>query len=65
MLPTELTGGLKKGLATIRGQIEAIVKMLDEENDLEKILIQFKAADQGLQKHIIYYWMKYSGRALL
>lgn len=26
------------------------MKMLDEETDLDKILIQFKAADQGLQK---------------
>lgn len=50
MLVTELTGDLKKRLATIRGQIEAIVRMLDEETDPEKILIQFKAADQGLQK---------------
>lgn len=50
MLPGELTGDLKKRLATIRGQIEAIVRMLDEETDPEKILIQFKAADQGLQK---------------
>lgn len=50
MLPGELTGDLKKRLATIRGQIEAIVRMLDKETDPEKILIQFKAADQGLQK---------------
>ncbi len=50
MLPAELTDDIKKRLATIRGQIEAIVKMLDEETDPDKILIQFKAADQGLQK---------------
>ncbi len=51
MLPSELTGDLKKRLSTVRGQIEAIVKMLDdEETDPEKVLIQFKAADQGLQK---------------
>ena len=50
MLPGELTGDLKKRLSTIRGQIEAIVKMLDDETDPDKILIQVKAADQGLQK---------------
>lgn len=50
MLPSELTGDLKKRLSTVKGQIEAITKMLDEETDPDKILIQFKAADQGLQK---------------
>jgi DNA-binding FrmR family transcriptional regulator len=50
MLPSELTGDLKKRLLTIKGQIEAIVKMLDEETDPDKILVQFKAADKGLQK---------------
>jgi len=50
MLPSELTNDLKKRLSTIKGQIEAIIKMLDEETDPDKILIQFKAADQGLQK---------------
>ncbi len=50
MLPGDLTGDLKKRLFTVKGQIEGIVKMLDEETDPDKILIQFKAADQGLQK---------------
>lgn len=50
MLPSELTGDLKKRLATVKGQIEGIIKMLDEETDPDKILVQFKAADQGLQK---------------
>ena len=50
MLQSELTGDLKKRLATIKGQIEGLIKMLDDETDLDKILIQFKAADQGLQK---------------
>jgi CsoR family transcriptional regulator, copper-sensing transcriptional repressor len=50
MLPSELTGDLKKRLSTIRGQIEGIIKMLDAETDPDKILVQFKAADQGLQK---------------
>lgn len=50
MLQTELTADLKKRLATVKGQIEGIIKMLDEETDLDKILVQFKAADKGLQK---------------
>ncbi len=50
MLPSELTSDLKKRLSTVKGQIQGIIKMLDEETDPDKILIQFKAADQGLQK---------------
>jgi len=50
MLNKELTGDLKTRLATVKGQIDAIIKMLDEETDPEKVLVQFKAADKGLQK---------------
>jgi len=50
MLQSELTGDLKKRLSTVKGQIEGIMKMLDAETDPDKILVQFKAADQGLQK---------------
>jgi DNA-binding FrmR family transcriptional regulator len=50
MLPSELTGDLKKRLSTVRGQIEGILKMMDNDTDPDKILVQFKAADQGLQK---------------
>ena len=50
MLPKELTGDLVKRLNTVKGQIEAIVRMLDEETDPDKMLVQFKAANQGLQK---------------
>ena len=50
MLPKELTGNLVKRLSTIKGQIEGIIKMIDEDKDPEQILNQFKAADQGLQK---------------
>ncbi len=42
MLPDELTGDLKKRLSTVKGQIEAIVKMLDEETDPGKILSRLK-----------------------
>lgn len=50
MLPKELTGDLVKRLNTVKGQIEGIVRMLDEDTDPDKMLVQFKAADQGLQK---------------
>ena len=50
MLPKELTGDLNKRLATIKGQIDGLIKMIDEDKDPDQILNQFKAADQGLQK---------------
>ncbi len=50
MLPKELTGDLVKRLSTIKGQIEGIIRMIDEDKEPEQILNQFKAADQGLQK---------------
>ncbi len=50
MLPKELTGDLVKRLSTIKGQIEGIIKLIDEDKDPEQILNQFKAADNGLQK---------------
>jgi DNA-binding FrmR family transcriptional regulator len=49
MLPKELTTDLKKRLSFIKGQIEGITKMLDEDKDPDQILIQFKAADKALQ----------------
>lgn len=50
MLPKELTGDLVKRLSTIKGQIEAIIKMMDDDKDPDQVLNQFKAADQGLQR---------------
>ncbi len=50
MLPKELTGDLVKRLNTVKGQIDGIVRMLDEETDPDEILVQVKAADRGLQK---------------
>jgi len=50
MLPKELTGDLVKRLSTIKGQIEGIIKMMDNDKDPDQILNQFKAADLGLQK---------------
>lgn len=49
MLPKELTGDLKKRLNFIKGQIEGITKMIDEDKEPDQILVQFKAADQALQ----------------
>ena len=37
MSPKELTGDLVKRLSTIKGQIEGIIKMLDDETDLDKM----------------------------
>jgi CsoR family transcriptional regulator, copper-sensing transcriptional repressor len=50
MLPNDLTTDIKTRLKTIKGQITAIIKMLDEQKNPEQILHQFKAADKGLQK---------------
>lgn len=50
MLLKELTGDLVKRLSTIKGQIEGIIKMINDDKEPDQILNQFKAADQGLQK---------------
>ncbi len=51
MLPSDLTGDIKTRLKTIKGQLEGIIHMLeDESKDPEQILIQFKSVDKGLQK---------------
>ena len=50
MLPKDLTKDIADRLASIKGQIEGIGKMLNEGKDSEQILIQFKAAQKGLDK---------------
>lgn len=50
MLPRDLTQDIKTRLSTIRGQVDGLVKMLDNEEDPEKIITQFKAVDSGLDK---------------
>lgn len=50
MLPNDLTKDLKTQLKGIRGQIEGVIKMLDESNDPAQILNQFKAASKGFEK---------------
>ena len=50
MIPKEITEDVVKRIATVRGQLEGIVKMINEDSDPDKIITQFKAATQGLQK---------------
>lgn len=51
MLPKDLTADIKNRLKSIEGQIGGIIKMLDDENrDPEELLVQFKAAQKGLDK---------------
>ncbi|MBI1342440.1 MAG: metal-sensing transcriptional repressor [Terrimonas sp.] len=50
MLPADLTKDIVNRLSNIKGQIEGIGKMLVEGADPEQILIQFKAAQKGLDK---------------
>ncbi|WP_457609576.1 metal-sensing transcriptional repressor [Lutibacter sp.] len=49
-LPTDLVSDIKTRLKTLSGQINGIIKMLDEGKDLEQINIQFKSIDKGIQK---------------
>lgn len=55
MLPKDLTKDLKDRLKSIKGQVEGIIKMLDESNDPEQILNQFKAVNNGFDnaKHLL------------
>ncbi|WP_017732265.1 metal-sensitive transcriptional regulator [Nafulsella turpanensis] len=50
MLPKDLTRDLKTRLKSISGQIEGIVKMLDEERSPKDILLQFRSVKSGLNK---------------
>ncbi len=47
MLPKDLTQDIRTRLATIRGQIEGIIKMLETE-DPDKIVTQVKAVRGGI-----------------
>jgi len=49
-LPSDLITDIKTRLKTLSGQLNGIVKMLDEGKDPEQINIQFKSIDKGLQK---------------
>lgn len=48
MLQKDLTRDIKNRLNTIKGQLDGIIKMLDNDRDLEEVLVQFKAAGKAL-----------------
>jgi len=50
MIPRDLSKDIKTRLQSINGQIGGLIKMLEEDTDPEKILMQFKAAQKGLDK---------------
>ena len=50
MLPKDLTKDIKTRLLSIKGQMDGLIKMLDDGKDPEKILLQSKAAKSGLDK---------------
>lgn len=50
MIPKDLTKDIKTRLQSIKGQVDGLIKMLDEGKDPEKILLQFKAVQKGLDK---------------
>lgn len=50
MLSSEFTGDLNKRLKFIKGQIDGIIRMVEEGKYPDQIWNQFKAADQALQK---------------
>lgn len=50
MLPKDLTKDIKDRLSSIKGQVEGIIKMLDESDDPSQILNQFKAVNKGFEK---------------
>lgn len=50
MLPKDLTRDIKTRLKSISGQVNGIIRMLDEDKSPKDILLQFKAVDSALQK---------------
>lgn len=50
MLPHDLTKDITTRLKSINGQIEGLIRMLENDEDPENILTQFKAAEKGLDK---------------
>jgi CsoR family transcriptional regulator, copper-sensing transcriptional repressor len=49
-LPSDLVLDITTRLRTLSGQINGIVKMLEDGKDPEQINIQFKSIDKGIQK---------------
>lgn len=50
MIPKEITENVVKRIATVKGQLDGIIKMINDDNDPDKIIMQFEAATKGLQK---------------
>ncbi|WP_227009082.1 metal-sensitive transcriptional regulator [Christiangramia fulva] len=50
MIPRDLSKDIKTRLQSINGQISGLIKMLEKDTDPDKLLIQFKAAQKGLDK---------------
>jgi len=50
MIPKVITEDVVTRIATVKGQLEGIIKMINGDSDPDKILIQFEAATQGLRK---------------
>jgi DNA-binding FrmR family transcriptional regulator len=50
MLPKDLTRDIKARLKSISGQIDGIIKMLDEERSPKDILLQFRSVKSGMHK---------------
>ena len=50
MLPKDLTRDIKARLKSISGQVDGIVKMLDEERSPKDILLQFRSIKSGMHK---------------
>ncbi|TAN13021.1 MAG: metal-sensitive transcriptional regulator [Chitinophagaceae bacterium] len=50
MLPSDLTEEIVNRLKSIGGQVSGLARMLETEDDPDKILIQFKAAQTALDK---------------
>ena len=49
MLQKDLVKEIKNRINSVKGQLDGVVRMLDNNNDPEKILIQFKAARKALE----------------
>ena len=49
-LPSDLILDIKTRLKTLSGQMNGIIRMLEDGKDPEQINIQFKSIDKGIQK---------------
>jgi CsoR family transcriptional regulator, copper-sensing transcriptional repressor len=50
MLPKDLTFDIIHRLNTVRGQVEGLSKMVNDDRDPEQILVQFKSVQKSLDK---------------